>query len=85
MVRTSLLTYLALGLGSTAVLASKCGVATGSLQPVANFGENPTGLDLQIYVPKNLAPNPAVILAVRNLCSSSSSSIASKDEKSQNN
>ncbi|CCC07083.1 hypothetical protein SMACR_01107 [Sordaria macrospora] len=64
MVRTSLLTYLALGLGSTAVLASKCGVATGSLQPVANFGENPTGLDLQIYVPKNLAPNPAVILAL---------------------
>ncbi|KAK3955782.1 Alpha/Beta hydrolase protein [Pseudoneurospora amorphoporcata] len=52
------------GLGSTAVLASKCGVATGSLQPVTNFGEHPTGLDLQIYVPKNLGPNPTVILAL---------------------
>lgn len=74
MVRISLLTYLALGLGSTTVLAD-CGQAptsspsvqipTGVLTPVTDFGVNPTGLDLHIYVPKNLAPKPAVILAVR--------------------
>ncbi|KAK3400292.1 Alpha/Beta hydrolase protein [Sordaria brevicollis] len=60
MVRTSLLTYLALG----HALAAKCGQTAGQLTPVTNFGENPTGLDLQIYVPKNLQPNPAVILAL---------------------
>ncbi|KAJ4390284.1 hypothetical protein N0V85_007370 [Neurospora sp. IMI 360204] len=73
MVRTSLLTYLALGLGSTTVLAANCGqvpsqvpsqIPTGTLTPVTNFGENPTGLDLKIYVPKDLSPNPAVILAL---------------------
>ncbi|EAA27827.1 carbohydrate esterase family 1 protein [Neurospora crassa] len=76
MVRISLLTYLALGLGSTTVLAD-CGQApssspavqipTGVLTPVTDFGVNPTGLDLHIYVPKNLAPKPAVILALH-LC-----------------
>ena len=35
-----------------------------ALTPVSNWGQNPTGLDLQIYVPAKLAAKPAVILAV---------------------
>jgi len=36
----------------------------GALVSVANFGSNPTGLEMNIYVPSTLATNPAVILAV---------------------
>lgn len=39
-------------------------VTNGALTPVTNFGSNPTGLTMGIYVPTKLATNPAVILAV---------------------
>jgi hypothetical protein len=39
----------------------------GALTPVTDFGSNPTGLTMSIYVPAKLATNPAVILAVRTL------------------
>lgn len=39
--------------------------ANGALTPVTDFGSNPTGLKMSIYVPAKLATNPAIILAVR--------------------
>ena len=36
-----------------------------SLQPVKNFGANPAGLSMNIYVPDNVKPNAAIILSVR--------------------
>jgi hypothetical protein len=36
-----------------------------SLQPVSNFGPNPGGVQMYIYVPDNVKPNAAVILSVR--------------------
>ncbi len=41
-------------------------VANGALTPVTDFGSNPTGLTMGIYVPAKLATNPAIILAVGN-------------------
>jgi hypothetical protein len=35
-----------------------------ALVPVSNFGDNPTGLQMSIYVPDKLATKPPVILAV---------------------
>jgi acetylxylan esterase len=52
------------------VLATLLATATAaSLQPVKNFGANPGGLAMHIYVPDNVKPDAAVILAVRNLIS----------------
>jgi poly(3-hydroxybutyrate) depolymerase len=36
-----------------------------SLQQVSNFGSNPTNINMHIYVPDKVAPNPAVIVMVR--------------------
>ncbi|WQF86291.1 Putative esterase, PHB depolymerase, alpha/Beta hydrolase [Colletotrichum destructivum] len=38
--------------------------AQAALQRVANFGFNPTGLTMEISVPPNPAPSPAIILAL---------------------
>lgn len=35
-----------------------------SLRPVLNFGNNPTRIQMNIYVPDKVAPNPAIIVAV---------------------
>ena len=52
---------------SLSVLATLVATATAaSLQPVKNFGANPGGLAMHIYVPDNVKPNAAVILSVRN-------------------
>jgi hypothetical protein len=49
------------------VLATLVATATAaSLQPVKNFGPNPGGLAMHIYVPDNVKPNAAVILSVGN-------------------
>ncbi|TDZ44944.1 Feruloyl esterase B [Colletotrichum trifolii] len=37
---------------------------SAALQRVTNFGSNPTGLTMDIQVPANLAPSPAIILAL---------------------
>jgi acetylxylan esterase len=44
-------------LGATTVLAA-------SLQQVTNFGNNPTGTQMYIYVPAKVAAKPAVLLGV---------------------
>ncbi|KAK1579871.1 PHB depolymerase family esterase [Colletotrichum navitas] len=44
--------------------------AEAALQHVGDFGANPTGLTMDISVPPNMAPNPAIILALH-LCGGS--------------
>lgn len=39
--------------------------AAASLQRVTNFGNNPTGINMHIYVPDRVAADPAIIVAVR--------------------
>ncbi|KAK4247902.1 Alpha/Beta hydrolase protein [Corynascus novoguineensis] len=52
-------------LQSLTKLAALAGLASGaSLQPVSNFGDNPTGLQMYIYVPDRVAASPAVIVAL---------------------
>lgn len=41
------------------------GHATAGLTTITNWGDNPTGLNLQAYVPNKVASKPAIILAVR--------------------
>lgn len=36
----------------------------GSLEKVTDFGDNPSNVGMYIYVPTNLAPNPAIIVAI---------------------
>lgn len=38
--------------------------SAASLAQVSNFGENPTSIQMYIYVPDNVSANPAVIVAV---------------------
>ncbi|KAK3389810.1 feruloyl esterase B [Podospora didyma] len=35
-----------------------------ALTPITNFGDNPTKLELSVYVPAKLSPKPAIILAL---------------------
>lgn len=37
---------------------------SASLTQVSNFGDNPGSNEMYIYVPDNLAANPAIIVAV---------------------
>ena len=39
-------------------------VMSASLQQVTNFGNNPTKINMYIYVPDKVADKPAVIVAV---------------------
>jgi hypothetical protein len=48
-------------LGLAATAATCLGA---SLQPVSDFGNNPTNIQMNIYVPDKLATKPAVIVAV---------------------
>ncbi len=48
-----------LAVAASAVLAS-----CASLQPVTNFGENPTSIQMYLYGPDKIAEKPAVIVAV---------------------
>ncbi|KAF3349684.1 Cys-Gly metallodipeptidase dug1 [Verticillium dahliae VDG2] len=49
--------------GLAGLLAASCAAAQ-QLQTINNFGSNPTGLTMQVHVPANLRPSPAVILAL---------------------
>lgn len=47
-------------------LAASAAVAScASLKQVTDFGANPTGLQMYLYVPDKVATNPAIIVAVR--------------------
>jgi acetylxylan esterase len=39
-------------------------VTSGSLQQVTNFGSNPSGTLMYIYVPNNLATKPGIVVAI---------------------
>ncbi len=45
-------------------LLSLIAVTQAALVKVANFGANPTKLELDVYVPANVAAKPAIIVAV---------------------
>lgn len=53
---------------ATALLSQQCAAqfpfGGDQLETVTNWGDNPTGLEMQIYKPSNVAENPAVIFAV---------------------
>ncbi|KAK1146989.1 hypothetical protein N8T08_002317 [Aspergillus melleus] len=36
----------------------------GTLEQITDFGDNPTNVGMYIYVPTNLAPNPAIIVGI---------------------
>jgi hypothetical protein len=47
-------------------VANGAAVVAPALVSVANFGANPTNLQMSIYVPAKLATDPAIIVAVSN-------------------
>ncbi|KAL2129244.1 hypothetical protein VTI74DRAFT_8013 [Chaetomium olivicolor] len=52
-------------LQSLTKLATLAGLASSaSLKQITNFGSNPTGLQMHIYVPDKLAASPAIIVAL---------------------
>ncbi|KAB8139697.1 PHB depolymerase family esterase [Chloroflexia bacterium SDU3-3] len=70
------LTLLA-ALVSTMLMAGTASAA--SLVEVTNFGTNPTGLKMYLYVPNNVKPNPAVLVAVHH-CQGSGPSFYTKTQ-----
>ncbi|KAF9767570.1 hypothetical protein IL306_015243, partial [Fusarium sp. DS 682] len=59
---TSIISFWALALFSL-VLGAEV-VPRGQLKEVTNYGSNPTGTKMFLYVPKNLKSNPAVVVAL---------------------
>jgi poly(hydroxyalkanoate) depolymerase family esterase len=59
-------------LGALLTIAAAVGVslqtappaAAASLTQITNFGTNPSGLQMYLYVPNNVKPNPAILLAL---------------------
>lgn len=53
-------------LSTSFLISLSAAVATvnGALTRVTNFGNNPTGLEMNINVPSKLAQKPGIILAV---------------------
>ena len=49
---------------STCFAAIAATSVNGALTRVTNFGNNPTNLQMNIYVPAQLTQKPAIILAV---------------------
>ena len=45
-------------------ISTAAATVNGALQRVQNFGNNPTGLEMNIALPGKLAQKPAIILAV---------------------
>ena len=39
-------------------------VSAAQLQQIQNFGDNPTKIEMHLYVPDNVAENPVVIVGV---------------------
>lgn len=53
-------------LGLITVVLALAAAAHGALVSVPDFGANPSGLKMSIYVPSKLSSSPAIILAVSN-------------------
>ncbi|MFI9325182.1 PHB depolymerase family esterase [Kitasatospora aureofaciens] len=54
----------ALGLAIGLSLPAAPQAAVASLAQITNFGANPTGLQMNLYVPNNVKPNPPILLAL---------------------
>lgn len=39
-------------------------ITPGTLSQVTNFGSNPTNVGFYIYVPRNLAKSPGIVVAI---------------------
>jgi poly(hydroxyalkanoate) depolymerase family esterase len=72
--RTLLAAATALVAGVAAILLSSPAAMAAGLTRVTNFGNNPTNLNMYIYVPANVAPRPALLVLVH-YCSGSASGI----------
>ena len=59
---------------AASVLLQTGPAAAAGLTRVTNFGTNPTGLNMYVYVPANLAPRPALLVLVH-YCGGSASGI----------
>jgi poly(hydroxyalkanoate) depolymerase family esterase len=68
----TVLTVLSLVVG--AVLVASGSAAAATLTRVTNFGNNPTNLNMYVYVPDTVAPQPALLVLVH-YCSGSASAI----------
>jgi acetylxylan esterase len=64
--------------GSALLLARPA--AAASLTQITNFGNNPTNLNMYVYVPANVAPKPALLVLVH-YCGGSANSIFSWNGK----
>jgi acetylxylan esterase len=62
--RTCLAAFAATAAVTLGLLVPARPAAAASLQEVTNFGTNPTGLRMHLYVPDRLAANPALLVAV---------------------
>src|ERR671931_920897 len=51
--------------------------SAASLVEVTNFGANPTNLRMYLYVPNNVAPRPAILVAVH-YCTGSGAAVFSR-------
>jgi poly(hydroxyalkanoate) depolymerase family esterase len=63
-----------LSLVAGAVLLTPGSAAAATLTRVTNFGNNPTNLNMYVYVPDSVAPQPALLVLVH-YCSGSASAI----------
>ncbi len=55
---------LAVGTAAGLSLQAAQPAAAASLTQITNFGTNPTGLQMYLYVPNNVKPNPPILLAL---------------------
>ncbi len=66
----------ALPVVAATVLLGARPAAAASLTPVSNFGNNPSGLNMYIYVPNNVAARPALLVAIH-YCTGTASALYS--------
>ncbi|KAL2834212.1 Acetylxylan esterase A [Aspergillus cavernicola] len=59
-----ILTFLLFALVCNAMALIRRAPTPGQLEQVTDFGDNPTDVGFYIYVPENLASNPAIIVAI---------------------
>lgn len=64
LIRAAVAALLALPLAVSAVLLAASPVSAATLNRVTDFGTNPTGLNMYVYVPDNVAPQPALLVLV---------------------
>ncbi len=57
-------TALAIGAAAGLCVQAAPQAAAASLTQITNFGTNPTGLQMYLYVPNNVKPNPSILLAL---------------------